>query len=81
MTDARQEIIDLVDARQIARSGLGRSVRLAASLSLREVARAVDASPSGVLRWETGQRMPRDAAGVRWARFIRGLLESQGKAL
>jgi DNA-binding transcriptional regulator YiaG len=62
-------------ARDLARSGAGRAIRKHARLSHREVAQVVGASASSVYRWETGERVPRSAAGLRWAAQMRRLLD------
>ena len=71
--------LELARARGLAKSGLGKTIRLAARLSLRDVASACDASPSAVLRWEVGQRVPHGPSGIRWMRFIDQLSERAGQ--
>lgn len=57
----------------MAASGEGRRVRLAAGLSLREVAESIGGSPSGLWRWENGDRNPRGPAAAAWARLLSDL--------
>ena len=48
-------------------SGTTRSIRIAAGLSFRDVASALEVAPSTVLRWERGERVPGKAAGPAYA--------------
>jgi len=68
------EVIDLAKVRSLTRSGIARSIRLAAGLSLSEMAGAVGASISAVHRWETGSCAPRGAVGVRYGRLLEELI-------
>lgn len=45
-------------------------MRKAQRIGLRELARALDAHPSTVSRWETGQTAPRAEAALKWAQFL-----------
>lgn len=65
---------ELGDARHLARSGIGRSIRRSASVSLRELAAALALPPSTLSRWERGVRQPRGPAAVRWVRGLRELI-------
>lgn len=58
--------ITLSVARQMVADGTARELRMAARLSLGDVARAVGTSPTTVLRWERG-RGPTGDVGVRYA--------------
>lgn len=53
--------------RLLAASGGARSLRIEQRISLRELAEAIDASPSTVSRWEQGYTSPRALAALRWA--------------
>jgi transcriptional regulator with XRE-family HTH domain len=64
------DIEALMRARRLAESGMARSIRLAADLSIEEVAGASDAGISSVSRWERGLRRPHGAAAIRWARVM-----------
>ena len=57
--------------------GATRKSRQAAGLSLAEVAVAVGVSPATILRWETGQRTPRGAAALRYARLHETLIHRE----
>lgn len=67
------KLIRLADVRVAARNGEARRLRLAAGLSLREVAREVGVAVPTVLRWETGERQPRGNAALRYARLLEAL--------
>jgi DNA-binding transcriptional regulator YiaG len=60
----------LVEARQMASSGVGRMIREAAGLSLAEMGRAVGVDPATVWRWETGERTPMAERAVRYRDFL-----------
>jgi DNA-binding transcriptional regulator YiaG len=57
-------------------SGEARKIREAAHLSLSDIARSVGAHYSTVSRWESGGRLPRGEAALRYA----ALLERLAKA-
>jgi DNA-binding transcriptional regulator YiaG len=67
------DLQELADVRALASSGLARSIRIAASLSLTEVAAEVGVAPSTVHRWETGARSPRGEAARSYARILKDL--------
>ena len=69
-------MLELRQARALAASGVARSIRIAANLSLRDAASVVLVSPSTILRWERGERVPSRAAGPAYARFLQTLLET-----
>jgi DNA-binding transcriptional regulator YiaG len=66
----RQNLVRLANVRAAALTGDARRLRLAAGLSLREVAREVGCGPSTVHRWETGQRRPHGRAALRYAELL-----------
>jgi transcriptional regulator with XRE-family HTH domain len=68
-----EQTIRLAEIRQLAASGKAKAIREHAGLSIREVAGAIDVSPSGIFRWENGERTPRGDAAVRYAKFLRQL--------
>jgi transcriptional regulator with XRE-family HTH domain len=70
--DAKQAL-RLIQARQLAASGEAKAIREQAGLSIREAAGAIDVSPSGLFRWENGERIPRGDAAVRYAKFLEQL--------
>lgn len=65
-------------ARRLAANGTARQIRLAAGLSLYDVARDVGVRAGTVSRWETAQRVPRGEAAVRWAELLRDLAALMG---
>lgn len=72
------ETIELSRLRAMLRSGAARSVRLAAGLTLGDVARAVGVGKPTILRWETGERTPRgDEAALRYWTLLRGLMDAR----
>lgn len=68
-----QHLVLLVKARRLSESGDGARARIAAGLSLREVADAVGVSPSALWRWEKGERSPRGDRATAWAQLIADL--------
>jgi transcriptional regulator with XRE-family HTH domain len=71
------DLVRLADVRAIAESGTARSLRLAAGLSLAEVAEHVGVSPVTVYRWEVGDRRPRGEAALRYGRLLEALADRQ----
>lgn len=67
---AAQHVVLLAKARRLAESGEGAAARVAAGLSLSEVADAIGVSPSALWRWEHGERSPRGDRAVAWARLV-----------
>jgi transcriptional regulator with XRE-family HTH domain len=57
-------------ARMLATSGEARQRRLAAALSLRQIADAIGVSHSAVWKWENGEQLPRGTAAVEWVRLL-----------
>lgn len=70
-------ILLLSQARSLTRDGDGRRRREAAAISLRELALAINVTPSTLSRWETGRSRPRASAALRWAEALRSLLEPE----
>jgi transcriptional regulator with XRE-family HTH domain len=68
-----EQTIRLAEIRRLAASGEAKAIREHADLSLREVANAVRMSPSGLYRWENGERTPHGHAAVRYAEFLEQL--------
>jgi transcriptional regulator with XRE-family HTH domain len=60
-------------ARALAQSGAARSIRLAARLSLSEMAGLVGIAPSTLSRYERDERTPRASEAVRYARVLEEL--------
>jgi transcriptional regulator with XRE-family HTH domain len=69
-------LVKLVTVRAAAQSGRTRQIRLAAGLSLRELADAVGVGASTLYRWETGDRRPRGDAALRYAELLNELAEA-----
>jgi transcriptional regulator with XRE-family HTH domain len=69
------DLLRLADVRLRARAGSARSLRLAAGLSLREVADDVGVAVSTLWRWENGERRPHGAAAIRYAAVLDALDE------
>lgn len=75
-------LVDLARVRSLTRSGVARSIRLAAGLSLREVAETVGVGLTTVWRWEAGDgpggRTPGNTeAARRYGRLLEELLAQQ----
>jgi transcriptional regulator with XRE-family HTH domain len=68
-------LVRLADIREAASSGQARRLRLAAGLSLGEIARELGVSVPTVLRWETGGRRPRGGAALRYGELLEELIE------
>ena len=64
----------------MAREAL-REARLAAGLSLRQVADAADLDPSSICHFERGRFNPSPKALERWRQALRGLMEARTKAI
>ncbi|WP_425517046.1 helix-turn-helix domain-containing protein [Miltoncostaea marina] len=68
-----EELALVSEARRLAGSGGARAIRVAAGVTLYEVAAACGVYPSTVLRWERGERRPRGRGAVHYARVLREL--------
>lgn len=71
------ELVRLSNARALTRTGVARSIRLAAGLSLSEVAEPIGVAPVTVWRWERGERQPQGAAAVRYGELLEALTHRQ----
>lgn len=69
-----KELSTLAGVRAFARSGAARSIRIAAGLSLPEVAEACGVVACTVYRWERGQRAPRGKPALRYAALLDSLI-------
>ena len=67
------EVLLVVEARELARSGRATEIRERAGLSKGEMGKAIGVATATVSRWESCQRRPRGAPAVRWVRFLRSL--------
>ena len=72
MCDVRK----LAVVRRLLAEGTARQIRVAARLSLSEVARQLDVEPGTVSRWETGNRVPRIGVAVRYADLLTDLCDA-----
>jgi transcriptional regulator with XRE-family HTH domain len=68
-----ENVLLLIEAREAARSGRARRVRVLAGLSQQEVADACGVDSSAVSRWEAGLRTPHGTAALAYARLLRAL--------
>jgi transcriptional regulator with XRE-family HTH domain len=68
------DVVELARVRALARNGTARTIRVAAGISLGELAKSVGVDRSTILRWESGERRPRGAAALRYAQTVRDLL-------
>jgi DNA-binding transcriptional regulator YiaG len=68
------DLLDLVAARDMARSGIARAIRVGADVSQGEVAAICVVTVSAVSRWERGERAPRGEAGARYGALLRELV-------
>jgi DNA-binding transcriptional regulator YiaG len=71
------DLLELSQARCLVASGATRSIRVAAGLSLRDVASTLGVAPSTVLRWERGEQVPGKVAGPAYARLLQALVEGR----
>lgn len=63
--------------RELAADGTARRIRIAARLSLYDIARDLGVKAGTVSRWETGKRTPRGEAALRWAQLLNEIMEAQ----
>ncbi len=71
-----EELIQTSQLRTLLINGDARRIRLRSSLSLSEMARALEVSPPTLSRWERQQRMPRQKAALRYLALIEELEEA-----
>lgn len=78
MPTSSQRVTDsLVRARLAARVGFGAAVRKAAGLTQAEVGREVGVTQMAVSRWESGERVPRGEAALRYGELLERLAPAQ----
>lgn len=70
------DIQRLAAARRHAAAGTGREIRVAAGISLAEVAGAIGVDESTVWRWEKRRSRPRGEQAIRWANLLERLRSS-----
>lgn len=64
------DLIAIAKARTALRDGTARRVRQHRNLTLREVAQVAQITPATLSRWESGKRVPRGEALLRYARIL-----------
>jgi hypothetical protein len=81
--DTTADLVRYSQAVGLSKSGRGRPMR--GDASLKRIADAVTdrlgrpVAPSTILRWETSQRVPRDAeAAIAWMEVLDALMEGNG---
>jgi DNA-binding transcriptional regulator YiaG len=70
---AQAQALRLADVRSALTSGEAERLRVAAQLSIGEVARACGVDQSTVWRWERGVRKPRGDAALAYGELIESL--------
>jgi transcriptional regulator with XRE-family HTH domain len=73
----KPEVLRVVAARRMLADGSARQRRVAAGLSLRDVAEALGVDTATVWRWETHRRAPRREAALLYADLLEELREEQ----
>lgn len=71
---AMSDFVKLTKVRRLLSSGAAKGARVAAGLSLREMAAAAQIDPSTLWRWEEGQRIPHGAQALRYFDALQELL-------
>ena len=66
-----QLLQDVTLARRATEDGLGRTLRLSARITQREAARALEVSQAALSRYESGERVPREAIAARYGALLR----------
>jgi transcriptional regulator with XRE-family HTH domain len=77
----RKELVQLAHVRELARDGTARAIRIAAGLSLGEIADHVGVGIGTVSRWETGERRPHGKRALRYAELLEALQEREKEAV
>lgn len=73
MTVIQEEVLLVAEGRLALCTGRARELREKARLSQVDCASVVEVEPATYCRWESGGRVPRDAAARRLAMFLRAL--------
>jgi len=73
-TEETDELESLAKVRALVRTGLARSIRFAAQMSLIDLARATGCAPSTIWRWENQQRVPHGDVAVRYFETLTRLM-------
>lgn len=74
--DDLEILVRVTSARRLAKDGFARRARIDARASLSEIGRVVGVSKATIHKWETGQRAPTGANGVRYLMIISALARS-----
>lgn len=69
----RSDALRLARMRSATATGAARTQRLAARLSLSEVAEHCGVDQSTVWRWENGRRVPKGTPALKYARLLESL--------
>ncbi len=69
------DAIRLARVRHLTSTGQARAIRLAASLSVEMVARAVGVAPVSVWRWESSKRKPSGREALAYLDLLQRLLK------
>jgi transcriptional regulator with XRE-family HTH domain len=69
-----RQVAYLAEIRRRAANGEARAARIAADITLAEIAEVVGVDRSTICRWENGQRVPRGPAALVYGRTL-ALLE------
>lgn len=72
-----ETVVKLSKVRALTESGAARSIRVAARLSLPDVAAAIDSHPTTIWRWEAGHRQPHGEVAIRYGDFLQSLMDSK----
>ena len=67
------DVLDLVEAVRLARTGEGRAIRTKAGVAAQAIADACGMSASALTRWEAGARRPTGRPAISWVRLLRQL--------
>ncbi|MFF7200483.1 helix-turn-helix domain-containing protein [Streptomyces sp. NPDC008141] len=67
------QVLRLADVRAAVSSGEAQRLRVAAQLSIGEVANAIGVDQSTVWRWEQGARKPRGEGALAYGELIKAL--------
>jgi transcriptional regulator with XRE-family HTH domain len=73
VTEPVERLLAISEVRAMLREGRLRELRERHSLSQHELARALGVDPSTVSRWESGERVPLEAAAARLHAFLSAL--------
>lgn len=75
VVDGSNPAVLIALVRRMVRDGSARRVRLEADLTLSDVGRSLDVTPSTVLRWESGESLPRSEVAERYGSLLAQLDE------